>query len=109
MPTKKRRKKAQLPDTWTLRDAKLHFRELVRRAQADGPQRVTVRGKDAVVVMSPRDHTEVKPALRDKAKGRTGADLIGAMQKAGRLGLRLKPTRIYFSARPPIDLSDEEK
>lgn len=38
--------------SWKLQDAKAKFSELVRRAQSEGPQRVTVRGKDAVVLIS---------------------------------------------------------
>lgn len=38
--------------TWKLEDAKVRFSELVRRARSEGPQRVTERGKDAVVVIS---------------------------------------------------------
>lgn len=37
---------------WKLEDAKARFSEVVRRARSEGPQRVTVRGKDAVVVIS---------------------------------------------------------
>jgi antitoxin Phd len=37
---------------WKLEDAKAKFSEVVRRARGEGPQRVTYRGKDAVVVMS---------------------------------------------------------
>jgi antitoxin Phd len=37
---------------WKLRDARARFSELVRRARAEGPQRVTVRGTDAVVVIA---------------------------------------------------------
>lgn len=37
---------------WKLEDAKAHFSELVRRARSDGPQLVTKRGKDAVVVIA---------------------------------------------------------
>lgn len=37
---------------WKLEDAKARFSELVRLARSEGPQRVTVRGKDAVVVIS---------------------------------------------------------
>ncbi|MFT3714354.1 MAG: type II toxin-antitoxin system Phd/YefM family antitoxin [Archangium sp.] len=37
---------------WTLQDAKAQFSEVVRRAEDDGPQHVTVRGKPAVVVLS---------------------------------------------------------
>jgi antitoxin Phd len=36
---------------WKLEDAKARFSELVRRARSEGPQRVTVRGEDAVVVI----------------------------------------------------------
>lgn len=42
--------------TWRLEDAKNRFSELVRRALAHGPQRVTRRGKDAVIVMSADDY-----------------------------------------------------
>lgn len=35
-----------------LQDAKARFSELVRRAHSDGPQRVTVHGRDEVVVVS---------------------------------------------------------
>jgi antitoxin Phd len=41
------------PDVWKLQDAKARFSELVRRARAGVPQRVTVHGKDAVLVIDP--------------------------------------------------------
>ncbi|NKJ45092.1 MULTISPECIES: type II toxin-antitoxin system Phd/YefM family antitoxin [unclassified Novosphingobium] len=44
--------KSGLPAAWKLEDAKARFSEVVRRAQSEGPQRVTVRGRDAVVVIS---------------------------------------------------------
>ena len=37
---------------WKLQDAKAHFSAVVRDAQQKGPQRVTVHGKDAVVVVA---------------------------------------------------------
>lgn len=37
---------------WKLEDAKARLSEVVRSARAEGPQRVTVRGRDAVVVVS---------------------------------------------------------
>lgn len=40
------------PPTWKLEDAKARFSEVVRRARTEGPQRVTVRGKEAVVVIA---------------------------------------------------------
>jgi prevent-host-death family protein len=38
--------------SWKLEDAKARFSEVVRRARTEGPQCVTVRGKDAVVVIA---------------------------------------------------------
>lgn len=37
---------------WKLEDAKARFSELVREARTRGPQRVTVYGRDAVVIVS---------------------------------------------------------
>jgi antitoxin Phd len=47
---------------WKLEDAKARFSELVRRAQSEGPQRVTVRGRDAVVVISAEELERLLPA-----------------------------------------------
>ncbi len=43
-------------ETWKLEDAKARFSEVVRRALAHEPQRVTRHGRDAVVVMSGEDY-----------------------------------------------------
>ena len=47
-----RRRAVDAPSRWKLEDAKARFSEVVRRAEQDGPQRVSVRGRDAVVIMS---------------------------------------------------------
>ena len=46
---------------WKLEDAKARFSELVRLAQSEGPQRVTVRGRDAVVVISAEELERLLP------------------------------------------------
>lgn len=46
---------------WKLQDAKAQFSQLVREAQEHGPQRVTVHGKDAVVVLSADDYARLAP------------------------------------------------
>jgi antitoxin Phd len=48
--------------TWKLEDAKARFSEVVRLACERGPQRVTVRGRDAVVVVSANDYARLAPA-----------------------------------------------
>ena len=57
-----RNKKAPAPGgRWKLEDAKARFSEVVRHAREDGPQRVTVRGHDAVVVMSVEEFERLAP------------------------------------------------
>lgn len=46
---------------WKLEDAKARFSEVVRHAREDGPQRVSVRGHDAVVVMSVEEFERLVP------------------------------------------------
>ena len=42
--------------SWKLEDAKARFSEVVRRAQAEGPQRVTVRGRPSVVIVDAEEY-----------------------------------------------------
>ncbi len=60
--TRKRRKPASGLPVWKLEDAKARFSEVVRLAREHGPQRVTVRGEDAVVVVSAADYARLAPA-----------------------------------------------
>ena len=46
---------------WKLEDAKARFSEVVLLARTEGPQRVSVRGKDAVVVMSVEALARLRP------------------------------------------------
>lgn len=59
MPGRKRR-------GWKLEDAKARFSEVVRLARSEGPQRVTVRGKDAVVVISVEELERLLPSQPDR-------------------------------------------
>ena len=47
---------------WKLQDAKAHFSQVVREAREQGPQRVTLHGKDAVVILSAEDYARLAPA-----------------------------------------------
>jgi len=49
---------------WKLEEAKAKFSEVVRRAREEGPQRVTYRGRDAVVVIAVEDLKRLLPAER---------------------------------------------
>ena len=71
---------------WPLQDAKARFSELVRRVRGEGPQRVTVHGRDEVVVIS----AEQFAALEG---GRTGADLVVALRASPHRDVELEPSR----------------
>ena len=38
--------------TWQLQDAKARFSELIRRAETEGPQAITVHGSNKAIVLS---------------------------------------------------------
>jgi prevent-host-death family protein len=61
------------PGHWLLQDAKARFSELVRRVRSDGPQHVTVHGRDEVVVIAAED-------LRRLQGGHTGQALVDVLQ-----------------------------
>jgi antitoxin Phd len=42
---------------WQLQEAKNKLSEVVRRAQTEGPQTITVRGEDAVVVVASDEYS----------------------------------------------------
>jgi prevent-host-death family protein len=78
---------------WALQDAKARFSEVVRRAREQGPQHVTVHGREEVVVIS---ETEFR---RLRASGRTGADLVAAMRKFPEPDIDLEPERFPMPVR----------
>jgi prevent-host-death family protein len=45
---------------WQLQDAKARLSEVVKLAQSDGPQVITVRGRPAAVLVSYRDYLRLK-------------------------------------------------
>ncbi|AYG60996.1 type II toxin-antitoxin system Phd/YefM family antitoxin [Rhizobium jaguaris] len=47
---------------WSLEAAKARFSEVVRHARDEGPQHVSVRGREAVVIMSVEDYERLTPA-----------------------------------------------
>ncbi|MGB8701210.1 MAG: type II toxin-antitoxin system prevent-host-death family antitoxin [Thermosynechococcaceae cyanobacterium] len=49
---------------WKLEDAKARFSEVVRLAREQVPQRITVRGEDAVVIISAQAFAKLLPLLQ---------------------------------------------
>src|ERR1700751_5941178 len=69
----RKRQRDRRPSHWLLQDAKARFSELVRRVRTEGPQHVTVHGRDEVVVVAAEEFRRLKGDL-------TGAALVAAMQ-----------------------------
>lgn len=74
------------PDHWHLQDAKARFSELVRRVHSEGPQHVTVHGRDEVVVIAAKDFRLLKG-------DRTGRALVDAMQASPYRDINIEPKR----------------
>jgi prevent-host-death family protein len=66
------------PRIWPLQEAKAKFSELVRLAQSEGPQTVTVHGEPAVVITAVK--AEPKLIAGKYQPTGTGLDLVRAMQ-----------------------------
>ena len=70
--TSKKPRRPPGPGRWRLQDAKAQLSELVRRAREKVPQRVTVHGKDAVVVVDADEWDRLKRPV-------SGRDLVEAL------------------------------
>ena len=81
-----------MPGAWLLNDAKARFSELVRRVRSEGPQRVTVHGREEVVVISAEAFRRLKGDL-------TGKALIAAMQASPHRDLDIAPKRASMPVR----------
>ena len=88
----RRRSSADLPSHWHLQDAKARFSELVRRVRSDGPQHVTVHGRDEVVVISAEEFRRLKGNL-------TGQALVDALEASPYRELDIEPQRTAMPVR----------
>jgi prevent-host-death family protein len=71
---------------WLLQDAKARFSELVRKVRSEGPQHVTVHGRDEVVVIAAEDFRRMQGDV-------TGEALIAAMQASPYRDIEIAPER----------------
>ena len=81
---------------WQLHDAKARFSEVVRRAKHEGPQHVTVHGREEVVVVGADD-------FRRLAGDQTGQVLVDAMQLSPHRSTTVEPSRLRMPVRD-VDL-----
>ena len=90
-------KPPRLPGSWPLLEAKAHFSELVRRARNEGPQRVTVRGREVVVVVAGDE-------FRRLTSAQTSAALVAAMQASPYREIEIAPERAERSTVRNVEL-----
>jgi prevent-host-death family protein len=83
------------PGHWLLQDAKARFSELVRRVRSEGPQHVTVHGRDEVVVIAAEEFRRLKGDL-------TGQALVAAMQTSPHRDIDIEAPRMKMPVRGVI-------
>jgi len=71
---------------WLLQDAKARFSELVRKVRSEGPQHVTVHGRDEVVVIAAEEFRRLKGTG-------TGKALVQAIQASPHRESEVEPRR----------------
>jgi prevent-host-death family protein len=80
------------PGHWVLQDAKARFSELVRKVRSEGPQHVTVHGRDEVVVIAAEEFRRLKG-------GNSGQALIDAIQASPHREIEIAPERHLMPVR----------
>jgi len=81
-----------LNSRWPLQDAKARFSELVRLAHSDGPQHVTLHGRDAVVIVDAAEFQRLQGR-------RTGQLLVDALQASPHRDVDITPARAPMPVR----------
>lgn len=83
-------KKGPQSRRWSLQDAKTHLSQIVREAQRSGPQRVTLHGKEAAVIVAADEFDRLQRPV-------SGRDIVTALAKSplsdlefGRLTIKSK-------------------
>src|SRR5438876_9957173 len=71
---------------WRLQDAKARFSELVRRVRSEGPQRVTVHGRDEVIVIAAEEFRRLRGE-------QTGQALVDMLQASPHRDVDIAPAR----------------
>jgi len=85
-------RRAVRSDRWPLQEAKARLSELMRRARNDGPQHVTVHGREEVVVIAADE-------FRRLVGERSGKALIEAMQASPYREIDLEAERMPMPVR----------
>ena len=83
------------PGRWALQDAKARFSKLVRMVRSEGPQLVTVHGRDEVVVISAEEFRQLKG-------GASGQALIDVLQASPHREVEFDSKRMAMPVRAVV-------
>lgn len=64
-------------NTWQLQEAKNRFSEVVDKALSEGPQRVTRRGEEVVVILSVEEYTQLQKSKSNLLEFFRNSPLVG--------------------------------
>ncbi|MDA9409071.1 type II toxin-antitoxin system Phd/YefM family antitoxin [Bradyrhizobium sp. CCBAU 45384] len=68
-------KKGSKSGRWSLQDAKTHLSQILREAHRVGPQRVTLHGKDAAVIVAAEEFDRLQRPV-------SGRDIVTVLAKS---------------------------
>jgi prevent-host-death family protein len=72
--------------TWQLQEAKAHFSEVARKAETEGPQNVTIRGEEKIIIISKKDYDRL-------TKKKKKLSFIEMMRQSPAVGIELNIER----------------
>ena len=79
---------------WTVAEAKAKFSEIIERAQSEGPQIISKRGRTAAIVVAAEEWERKTKRLGNLAEFFAGSPLQGSELKLRRLKARPKQIKL---------------
>jgi prevent-host-death family protein len=89
---KSKTRPSPIGNRWRLQDAKARLSELVREAQRRGPQRVTLHGRDAVVVIGADEFDRIQRPV-------SGRDIVAALARSPLADVIIERTTVTSAVR----------
>jgi prevent-host-death family protein len=81
-------------NAWTVAEAKAKFSELLNRAQAEGPQRITRHGRATAIVVSQEEWERKNRRKGNLAEFLMNSPLRNAGVRIGKLPMRLRKVNL---------------
>jgi prevent-host-death family protein len=79
---------------WTVAEAKAKLSELIDKAQAEGPQRITKHGRTTAVVVGAKEWQRRAKRKGNLAQFLAASPLHGSRLRVGRLSMRLRKVEL---------------